>query len=202
MSDSLIQAYAEVPKLVSFLHLPLQSGSDRILALMKRGHTTLEYKGIIRRLREVRPDICISSDFIVGFPGETEEDFQATLRMVEEIGFDHSFSFIYSQRPGTPAADLPDDVALETKKARLARLQQLINSNAQRISRQMVGTVQRVLVDGPSRKNPLELTGRTENNRAVNFPGDAALAGQFADVRITEALPNSLRGELVRAAAA
>jgi tRNA-2-methylthio-N6-dimethylallyladenosine synthase len=202
MSDSLIQAYAEVPKLVSFLHLPLQSGSDRILALMKRGHTTLEYKSIIRRLREARPDICISSDFIVGFPGETEEDFQATLRMVEEIGFDHSFSFIYSQRPGTPAADLPDDVSLEAKKERLARLQQLINSNAQRISRQMVGTVQRVLVDGPSRKNPLELSGRTENNRVVNFPGDAALAGQFAEVRITEALPNSLRGELVRAAAA
>jgi tRNA-2-methylthio-N6-dimethylallyladenosine synthase len=202
MSDSLIQAYAEEPKLVSFLHLPLQSGSDRILALMKRGHTTLEYKSIIRRLRAVRPDICISSDFIVGFPGETEEDFQATLRMVEEIGFDHSFSFIYSPRPGTPAADLPDDVSLETKKERLARLQQLINTNAQRISRQMVGTVQRVLVDGPSRKNAQELSGRTENNRVVNFPGDAALAGQFADVRITEALPNSLRGELVRAAAA
>ncbi len=202
MSDSLIQAYAEEPKLVSFLHLPLQSGSDRILALMKRGHTMLEYKSIIRRLRAVRPDICISSDFIVGFPGETEEDFQATLRMVEEIGFDHSFSFIYSPRPGTPAADLPDDVPLEVKKERLARLQQLINTNAQRISRQMVGTVQRVLVDGPSRKNALELSGRTENNRVVNFPGDAGLAGQFADVRITEALPNSLRGELVRAAAA
>ncbi|PKM45714.1 MAG: tRNA (N6-isopentenyl adenosine(37)-C2)-methylthiotransferase MiaB [Gammaproteobacteria bacterium HGW-Gammaproteobacteria-1] len=202
MSDSLIQAYAEEPKLVSFLHLPLQSGSDRILALMKRGHTALEYKSIIRRLRAARPDICISSDFIVGFPGETEEDFQATLRMVEEIGFDHSFSFIYSQRPGTPAADLPDDVSLETKKERLARLQQLINTNAQRISRQMVGTVQRVLVEGPSRKNALELSGRTENNRVVNFPGDAALAGGFAEVRITEALPNSLRGELVRAAAA
>jgi tRNA-2-methylthio-N6-dimethylallyladenosine synthase len=202
MSDSLIQAYAEEPKLVSFLHLPLQSGSDRILALMKRGHTMLEYKSIIRRLRAARPDICISSDFIVGFPGETEEDFQATLRMVEEIGFDHSFSFIYSQRPGTPAADLPDDVPLEAKKERLARLQQLINTNAQRISRQMVGTVQRVLVEGPSRKNALELSGRTENNRVVNFPGDVALAGGFAEVRITEALPNSLRGELVRAAAA
>ncbi|WP_127476089.1 tRNA (N6-isopentenyl adenosine(37)-C2)-methylthiotransferase MiaB [Sulfurivermis fontis] len=202
MSDRLIQAYAEEPKLVSFLHLPLQSGSDRILALMKRGHTTLEYKSIIRRLRAVRPDICISSDFIVGFPGETEEDFQATLRMVEEIDFDHSFSFIYSPRPGTPAADLPDDVPLEVKKERLARLQQIINTNAQRISRQMVGTVQRVLVEGPSRKNAQELTGRSENNRAVNFPGDAALIGQFADVRITEALPNSLRGELVRAAAA
>ncbi|GAB4289181.1 MAG: tRNA (N6-isopentenyl adenosine(37)-C2)-methylthiotransferase MiaB [Thiohalomonadaceae bacterium] len=202
MNDRLIQAYAEEPKLVSFLHLPLQSGSDRILALMKRGHTTLEYKSIIRRLRAVRPDICLSSDFIVGFPGETEEDFQATLRMVEEIDFDHSFSFIYSPRPGTPAADLPDDVPLEVKKARLARLQQLINTNAQRISRQMVGTVQRVLVEGPSRKNAQELTGRSENNRAVNFPGDAALIGQFADVRITAALPNSLRGELVRAAAA
>jgi len=202
MSDSLIQAYAEEPKLVSFLHLPLQSGSDRILALMKRGHTTLEYKSIIHRLRAVRPDICISSDFIVGFPGETEEDFQATLRMVEEVGFDHSFSFIYSPRPGTPAADLPDDVSLEVKKERLAHLQQLINTNAQRISRQMVGTVQRVLVEGPSRKNALELSGRSENNRVVNFPGDATLAGQFAEVRITEALPNSLRGELVRAAAA
>jgi len=202
MTDRLIQAYAEESKLVSFLHLPLQSGSDRILALMKRGHTTLEYKSIIRRLRAVRPDICISSDFIVGFPGETEEDFQATLRMVEEVDFDHSFSFIYSPRPGTPAADLPDDVPPEVKKERLARLQQLINTNAQRISRQMVGTVQRVLVEGPSRKNAQELTGRTENNRAVNFPGDAALIGQFADVRITAALPNSLRGEPVRAAAA
>jgi tRNA-2-methylthio-N6-dimethylallyladenosine synthase len=197
MSESLIQAYAEVPKLVSFLHLPLQSGSDRILALMKRGHTTLEYKSIIRRLRAVRPDICISSDFIVGFPGETEEDFQATLRMVEEIGFDHSFSFIYSQRPGTPAADLPDDVPLEAKKERLARLQQLINTNAQRISRQMVGTVQRVLVERHAKKDQRQLAGRTENNRVVNFDGPEGLIGEFVDIRISEALPNSLRGELI-----
>ncbi len=201
VNDSLIQAYAEVPKLVSFLHLPLQSGSDRILALMKRGHTALEYRSIIRRLRAARPDLILSSDFIVGFPGESEADFEATLKMVEEIGFDHSYSFIYSQRPGTPAADMPDDVPLEVKKARLARLQALINTQAQRYSRQMVGSVQRVLVEGPSRKDPQRLTGRTENNRAVNFDGDAILIGRFVEVRITEALPNSLRGELLRAAA-
>lgn len=202
MSDSLIQAFAEVPQLAAFLHLPLQSGSDRILALMKRGHTALEYKSIIRRMRAARPDITLSSDFIVGFPGESEADFEATLMMVEEIGFDHSYSFIYSPRPGTPAADLPDDVPLEVKKARLARLQALINTQAQRYSRQMVGSVQRVLVEGPSRKDPQRLTGRTENNRAVNFDGDAELVGRFVEVRITEALPNSLRGELLRAAAA
>jgi len=202
MNDALISAYAEEPKLVSFLHLPLQSGSDRILSLMKRGHTALEYKNIIRRLRAARPDIQISSDFIVGFPGETEEDFAATLAMVEAIDFDHSFSFIYSPRPGTPAADLVDDVPLAVKKERLARLQQRINTQAQRYSRQMVGSVQRVLVTSISRKNALEVSGRTANNRAVNFPGSAELIGQFIDVRITEALPNSLRGERVRAAVA
>ncbi|SCZ51746.1 tRNA (N6-isopentenyl adenosine(37)-C2)-methylthiotransferase MiaB [Thiohalomonas denitrificans] len=194
-TDSLIQAYAEVPQLVSFLHLPVQSGSDRILALMKRGHTALEYKAKIGKLREARPDITISSDFIVGFPGETDEDFEATMRLIEEVGFDHSFSFVYSPRPGTPAADLPDDVPLEVKKARLARLQATITTQARAISRGMVGSVQRILVEGPSRKDPDQLSGRTENNRVVNFPGDGSLVGQFVDVRITEALPNSLRGE-------
>ncbi len=196
-SDSLIEVYGQVPELVSHLHLPVQSGADRILALMKRGHTILEYKSKIRRLRQVRPDISLSSDFIVGFPGETEEDFQRTLDLVEELGFDHSFSFIFSARPGTPAADLPDDVPAEVKKERLARLQQLLATQAQRISRQMVGTVQRILVEGPSKKDPAQQAGRTENNRVVNFTGDPALAGQFVEVRITEALPNSLRGELL-----
>jgi len=195
-SDSLIEVYAEVPELVSHLHLPVQSGSDRILALMKRGHTAFEYKQKIRRLREIRPDISMSSDFIIGFPGETDEDFEHTMQLIEQVDFDHSFSFIYSQRPGTPAADLPDDVPLEVKQARLQRLQQAINSNARRFSRQMVGTVQRVLVDRPARKNPEQISGRTENNRVVNFDGPAELIGQFAEVLITEALPNSLRGEL------
>ena len=195
-SDSLIEVYAEVPELVSHLHLPVQSGSDRILALMKRGHTAFEYKQKIRRLREIRPDISMSSDFIVGFPGETDEDFEHTMKLIEQIDFDHSFSFIYSQRPGTPAADLPDDVPLEIKQARLQRLQLLINSNAQRFSRQMVGTVQKVLVDRPARKNPEQIAGRTENNRVVNLDGPQALIGNFAEVLITEALPNSLRGEL------
>jgi tRNA-2-methylthio-N6-dimethylallyladenosine synthase len=194
LTDSLIEVYGEVPELVSFLHLPVQSGSDRILAAMKRGHTVLEYRSKIRALRRVRPDILISSDFIVGFPGETETDFAATLALLEDIGFDQSFSFIYSRRPGTPAADYPDDVPLEVKKDRLARLQQRIETNAQRYSRQMVGTVQRVLVEGPSRKDPRQLAGRTENNRVVNFPGEAALVGRFVDVVITQALPNSLRG--------
>lgn len=200
-SDSLIEVYGRVPQLVSFLHLPVQSGSDRILAMMKRGHMAVEYKAKIRRLLQIRPDITISSDFIVGFPGETEQDFAATLKLIEEIGFDHSYSFIYSRRPGTPAAELPDDVSLEVKQARLERLQQLINSQAQRISRQMVGTVQRVLVDRPSRKDPTQLAGRTENNRVVNFTASAALIGQFVDVRITEALPNSLRGRLLEVVA-
>ncbi|MCG7899902.1 MAG: tRNA (N6-isopentenyl adenosine(37)-C2)-methylthiotransferase MiaB [Candidatus Thiodiazotropha weberae] len=194
-SDSLIDVYAQVPELVSFLHLPVQSGSDRVLAMMKRGHMAVEYKARIARLRKVRPDITISSDFIVGFPGETEADFEQTLKLIEEIGFDHSYSFIYSRRPGTPAADLPDDVPLEVKQQRLERLQQLINTQAQRISRQMVGTTQRILVERPAKKDPSQLAGRTENNRVVNFTAPADLIGQFVEVRITEALPNSLRGE-------
>ncbi len=200
LSDSLIEAYAEVPELVSFLHLPVQAGSDRILAQMKRGHTALEYKAKIRRLREMRPDICISSDFIIGFPGETDEDFEQTMKLIEEIGFDQSFSFIYSPRPGTPAASLPDDVPQEVKKARLARLQAKINEQAREISEAMVGSVQKVLVEGVSRKSEHEVSGRTENNRVVNFPADKAVIGKFVEVRITEAYPNSLRGELIQVA--
>ena len=196
-SDALIEAYADVPELVSHLHLPVQSGSDRILMAMKRGHSAFDYKQKIRRLREIRPDISMSSDFIVGFPGETAQDFEHTMALIEEIGFDHSFSFIYSRRPGTPAAELPDDVPMEVKQARLARLQHAINDNAQRLSRAMVGTIQRILVDRPSRKDPNEIAGRTENNRVVNFQGPSTLIGQFVDVRITAANPNSLRGELV-----
>ncbi|MBW9265541.1 MAG: tRNA (N6-isopentenyl adenosine(37)-C2)-methylthiotransferase MiaB [Candidatus Thiodiazotropha sp. (ex. Lucinisca nassula)] len=199
-SDSLIEVYGQVPELVSFLHLPVQSGSDRVLAMMKRGHMAIEYKAKIRRLREVRPDITISSDFIVGFPGETEEDFEATLQLIEEVGFDHSYSFIFSRRPGTPAADLQDDVPLAVKQQRLERLQQLVNSQAQGISRRMVGTVQRILVERPAKKNPAQLAGRTENNRVVNFDGPIELIGQFVEVRITEALPNSLRGEWLQPA--
>lgn len=195
-SDSLIAAYAEIPKLVNFLHLPVQSGSDRILALMKRGHTTLEYKQKIRRLRKIRPDISISSDFIVGFPGETEQDFAATMQLIADVGFDQSFSFIYSARPGTPAASFADTCSAEEKQRRLVMLQQRINRQAQEISHAMVGTVQRVLVEKPSPKNPRQLSGRTENNRWVNFDGDPSLINQFADIRITEALPNSLRGRL------
>jgi len=197
MSGSLIQVYAEVPELVSHLHLPVQSGSDRILALMKRKHTALEYKSIINKLKAVRPDISLSSDFIIGFPGETDTDFEATMNLIAEVGFDHSFSFIYSERPGTPAAALPDDVPLEAKKARLALLQQRINQHAQEISRKMVGSMQRVLVSRTSRKDPGQLAGRTANNRVVNFKGDTALIGTFVDLKITEAMPNSLRGELV-----
>ncbi|MCU7828234.1 MAG: tRNA (N6-isopentenyl adenosine(37)-C2)-methylthiotransferase MiaB [Candidatus Thiodiazotropha sp. (ex Myrtea sp. 'scaly one' KF741663)] len=200
-TDSLIEVYGQVPELVSFLHLPVQSGSDRVLSMMKRGHMAIEYKAKIRRLREVRPDITVSSDFIVGFPGETEADFEQTLKLIEEVGFDHSYSFIYSRRPGTPAADLPDDVPLAVKQQRLARLQQLINTQAQRISRQMVGTVQRILVERPAKKDPRQLAGRTENNRVVNFDGPTELIGGFANVRITEALPNSLRGEWLAPAA-
>jgi tRNA-2-methylthio-N6-dimethylallyladenosine synthase len=196
-SDSLVEAYADVPELVSFLHLPVQSGSDRILAIMKRGHTAWDYKRKIRRLMEARPDLSLSSDFIVGFPGETDEDFENTMRLIDDIGFDHSYSFIYSARPGTPAAEMPDDVPAHVKQARLQRLQQRISDNAQRISRQMVGGVYRVLVDRPSRKDPRQVSGRTENNRVVNFDGPEQLIGSFADIRITEALPNSLRGELV-----
>jgi len=195
-SDSLIEVYAEVPALVSFVHLPVQSGSDRILTLMQRGHTAMEYKDKIRRLRRARTGISISSDFIVGFPGETDADFDATMALITEIGFDQSFSFIYSPRPGTPAAALPDDVTRAVKQQRLARLQAQISHQAQVISRRMVGEMHRVLVEGPSRKDPAQLAGRTENNRVVNFSAPAALIGEFVDVRITEALPNSLRGEL------
>jgi tRNA-2-methylthio-N6-dimethylallyladenosine synthase len=196
-SDALIEAHRDVPQLANFLHLPVQSGSDRILTAMKRNHTALEYKARIRKLRAVQPDICISSDFIVGFPGETEKDFEATMKLIEDIGFDQSFSFIYSARPGTPAANLPDEVTPQEKHARLERLQAAINANAKRISQAMIGSVQRVLVEGPSKKNPNEMTGRTENMRYVNFPGHARLVGQFVDVTITEAMSNSLRGRMV-----
>ena len=195
-SDALIQAFADEPKLVDFLHLPVQSGSDRVLAMMKRGHTVLEYKQKIRRLREVRPHLCLSSDFIVGFPGETAEDFEQTMQLIEEVGFDQSFSFIYSARPGTPAASLPDDTPLEIKKARLHRLQARINEMAQAISEAMVGSRQRILVEGHSKKNANELAGRTENNRVVNFAGSPSLIGQMVDVDITGALAHSLRGRL------
>ncbi|MEE4637381.1 MAG: tRNA (N6-isopentenyl adenosine(37)-C2)-methylthiotransferase MiaB [Wenzhouxiangella sp.] len=195
-SDSLIEAFADVPKLANYLHLPVQSGSDRILGLMKRGHTRLEYKQKIRRLREARPDIALSSDFIVGFPGETEHDFQQTLDLVRELEFDQSFSFIYSARPGTPAAGFPDTVSLEEKKLRLQRLQEQLNLQAGQFAERMVGTVQRVVVEGPSRKDAAELAGRTENNRVVNFPGPARLVGRMVDVRITAALANSLRGRI------
>ncbi len=196
-SDRLIEVYARTPQLVSHLHLPVQSGSDRILSLMKRGHTAIEYKAKIRKLRTVRPAISLSSDFIVGFPGETAQDFAATMALIEEIGFDHSFSFLYSARPGTPAAALPDLTPLAVKKERLARLQARIEAQARAISRQMIGSVQRVLVHKPSRKDSRQLAGRTENNRVVNFDGPASLIGGFAEVVITEALPNSLRGRLV-----
>ncbi|WP_188150438.1 tRNA (N6-isopentenyl adenosine(37)-C2)-methylthiotransferase MiaB [Teredinibacter waterburyi] len=197
-TDSLIQVYAEVPELVSHLHLPVQSGSDRILMAMKRGHTALEYKSKLRRLREVRPDICFSSDFIIGFPGETEADFEATMKLIHDIGFDMSFSFIYSPRPGTPAADLKDDTPAQLKKERLSLLQQRINQQSQAISRQMVGNTERVLVSGYSKKDPGQLSGRTENNRVVNFRCDQPeLIGKFADILIEEALPNSLRGVLL-----
>jgi tRNA-2-methylthio-N6-dimethylallyladenosine synthase len=194
--DSLVEAYRDVPQLASYLHLPVQSGSDRILALMKRGHTALEYKQKIRRLREARPGISLSSDFIVGFPGETERDFEDTMRLIEDVGFDQSFSFIYSRRPGTPAASLPDDVPHEAKQARLERLQARIDANAQAISRAMVGSVQRVLVERPAKKDARQLAGRTENNRWVNFDGPPSLLNRFVDVVITEAMPNSLRGRL------
>jgi len=194
--DSLVEAYRDVPQLASCLHLPVQSGSDRILALMKRGHTALEYRQRIRRLREARPGISVSSDFIVGFPGETDRDFEETMRLIEDIGFDQSFSFLYSRRPGTPAASLPDDVAHEVKQARLERLQARINQNALAISRAMVGSVQRVLVERPSKRDARQLAGRTENNRWVNFDGPPSLIGRFVDLVVTEAMPNSLRGRL------
>jgi len=195
MTQRLVDAYARLPKLVSHLHLPVQSGSDRILAAMKRGYTALEYKSIVRRLRAARPGLSLSSDFIVGFPGETAADFEATLRLIDEVGFDASFSFLYSPRPGTPAAELADDTPAETKTQRLLRLQARIEALAQDISRGMLGTVQRVLVEGASKKRADELAGRTDNNRIVNFAGPRELAGRFVDVTISAALPHSLRGE-------
>lgn len=202
-SDSLIEAYRDVPQLANYLHLPVQAGSDRILTAMKRGYTALEYKQRIRKLREVRPDISVSTDFIVGFPGETDADFDKTMKLVDDIGFDASFSFIYSQRPGTPASNLPDDTSDEVKKQRLAVLQLALDDNAKRISAGMVGSVQNVLVEGPSRKSPNELAGRTENMRYVNFPvapeHQAALIGRFVDVTVTQAMSNSLRGRLLSA---
>ena len=199
-SDSLVEAYRDVPQLANYLHLPVQSGSDRVLAAMKRGYTALEFKQKIRKLRAVRPDISISSDFIVGFPGETDADFEKTMKLIADVGFDQSFSFIYSRRPGTPAADLPDEVPDDVKHARLSRLQAHINEYSAGISRAMVGSVQRVLVTGPSRKDPNELTGKTENMRSVNFAAPPRLVGHFVDVVITEAMPNSLRGRVVTAA--
>jgi len=194
--DRLVQAYADVPKLANYLHLPVQSGSDRILAAMKRGHTVLEYKQKIRRLREVRPDISVSTDIIVGFPGETDRDFEQTMALVEAVGFDQSFSFVYSARPGTPAASLPDPVSQQEKLDRLAVLQAHINANARRIGQAMVGTVERVLVERHARKDARQLAGRTENNRWVNFDGDERLIGRFVNIMISESLPNSLRGRL------
>lgn len=196
-SQNLIDAYGSVPELANHLHLPVQHGSDRILTNMKRNHTILEFKQKIRKLKALRPNITISSDFIVGFPGETEEDFQKLMNLVKDIQFDNSFSFIYSKRPGTPAADLPDDTPMEVKKERLARLQALLKSNAQIISRQMVGSVQNILVESKSKKSDNVLAGRTENNRIVNFIGDESLIGKFIDIKIIEAHPNSLKGELI-----
>jgi len=195
-TQRLIDCYAALPQLAGHVHLPVQSGSDRVLAAMKRGYSTLEYKSIVRRLRAARPGISIASDFIVGFPGETEADFEQTLKLVDEGKFDASFSFMYSPRPGTPAASLPDQVPHEVKQTRLARLQAALEDKARAVSRAMVGSVQRVLVEGPSKKDPAELSGRTENNRVVNFAGSGRLVGTLAEVRITEALPHSLRGEI------
>ncbi|VEI76470.1 (Dimethylallyl)adenosine tRNA methylthiotransferase MiaB [Mannheimia haemolytica] len=197
-TDDIIEVYRDTPELVSFLHLPIQSGSDRVLTMMKRNHTALEYKAIIRKLREVRPEIQISSDFIVGFPGETAEDFEQTMKVIEQVNFDMSFSFIYSARPGTPAADLPDNVSDDEKKERLSRLQQRINHQAMQFSRAMLGTEQRILVEGPSKKDLMELTGRTETNRVVNFVGTPDMIGKFVDVKITDVYTNSLRGEVIR----
>ncbi|MFZ2315323.1 MAG: tRNA (N6-isopentenyl adenosine(37)-C2)-methylthiotransferase MiaB [Gammaproteobacteria bacterium] len=196
-SNRLIQAYADIPQLANQLHLPVQSGSDRILAAMKRGYTALEFKAKIRRLRKARPDICISSDFIIGFPGETEEDFLATMDLVQEVGFDHSFSFIYSPRPGTPAAQIPDDVSMEVKKQRLNLLQARLMQNGRRISADMVGTTQRILVAGFSERYPDKLYGRTENNRIVNFYGNPELIGQMVKIHITSAMTNTLDGEQI-----
>lgn len=197
-TDDIIDVYRDTPELVSFLHLPVQSGSDRVLSMMKRNHTALEYKSIIRKLRAVRPNIQISSDFIVGFPGESAEDFEQTMNLIAQVNFDMSFSFIYSARPGTPAADMPDDVSEEEKKQRLYVLQQRINNQAAQFSRAMLGTEQRVLVEGPSKKDIMELTGRTETNRIVNFVGTPEMIGKFVDIKITDVFTNSLRGDVVR----
>ncbi len=197
-TDDIIDVYRDTPELVSFLHLPIQCGSDRVLNLMGRTHTALEYKAIIRKLREARPDIQISSDFIVGFPGETDEDFERTMKVIGDVNFDVSYSFIFSARPGTPAADMVDDVPDEVKKQRLYILQDRINQQANAWSRRMLGTVQRVLVEGTSRKSIMQLSGRTENNRVVNFEGTPDLVGKFVDIEILEVLTNSLRGKLVR----
>jgi tRNA-2-methylthio-N6-dimethylallyladenosine synthase len=195
-TQRLIDAHAAIPQLAGHVHLPVQSGSDRVLAAMKRGYTVVEYRSIVRRLRAARPAISVASDFIVGFPGETEADFEHTLKLVDEVQFDASFSFMYSPRPGTPAASLPDQVPRSVKQERLARLQAALEANAGRISREMVGSTQRILVEGPSKRNPAEISGRTENNRVANFPGSHRLIGSMAEVRITEALPHSLRGEI------
>ena len=197
MTQRLIDVYATIPKLASHLHLPVQSGSDRILAAMKRGHTVLEYKSVIRRIRAMRPGICITSDFIVGFPGETEQDFEATMRLIDEIGFDNSFSYLYSPRPGTPAAEMHDDTPHEVKAARLKRLQDRIMEQESVVAQAMLGTVQRVLVEGMSKKDAQELAGRADNNHVVNFPGPSGLIGRFAEVRITQVVRHTLRGELV-----
>ncbi len=196
-SQSLIDVYARVPELVSHLHLPVQSGSDRILAAMKRGHMVLEYKSKIRKLKKIRPDLSMSSDFIVGFPGETDKDFEDTMKLIADIDYDMSFSFIYSARPGTPASDIADETPMEVKKQRLAILQERLNQQSHAHARRMVGTVQNILVEGPSKKDPMQLAGRTENNRVVNFDGQREMIGQFVKVKITEALPNSMRGEVV-----
>ena len=197
MTQRVVEAYAKLPKLVSHLHLPVQAGSDRVLAAMKRGYTVLEYKSLVRKLRAARPDISLSSDFIIGFPGETEADFEATMKLIDDLGFDNSFSFVYSSRPGTPAADLADDTPADVKLARLSRLQKRIEEQAAKISESMVGSVQRILVEAPSKKNPNEMAGRTDNNRVVKFAGNPRLIGSFVDVTIVSALPHSLRGEIV-----
>ncbi len=197
MTQRLIDVYASTPKLVSHLHLPVQSGSDRVLAAMKRGYTALEYKSIIRKLRAVRPDLVLTSDFIVGFPGETEQDFEATIKLIEDVGFDMSFSFVYSPRPGTPAAEMPDEVTPEVKAARLKRLQELVNRQSHAVAQGMVGSVQRVLVENVSRRDAQELAGRLDNNRTVNFAGSTGMLGRFVDVRITALEHHTLRGEMV-----
>ena len=197
MTQRLIDCYGTLPKLVSHLHLPVQSGSDHMLAAMKRGHTVLEFKSIIRRLREQRPNLCLSSDFIIGFPGETDADFEATMHLIQELDFDASFSFIYSKRPGTPASSFPDDVTPEQKSQRLTKLQAQLEAQAQVVNQAMIGTVQRVLVEGHAKKNADELAGRTDNNRIVNFAGQPRLIGQFVEVTVTQALSHSLRGEIV-----